>query len=168
MFPSWRVIFKVLTTQENSHAKEKEDILCHPSAAEPQTPLQSEETVTLSSQLTAPPLATKRERDPSQSVEAFAAGYCQDGSEDDGEDPFDPRPVNSEKEPDLYPSDPHGNFVRLKQQALKEGKLDIAERIVAPVIYQGKGQRQAKWEPLSFLVVKQLRWTVTEHGIGYL
>ncbi|RMC20212.1 hypothetical protein DUI87_01058 [Hirundo rustica rustica] len=77
------------------------------------------------------------EKDSLKSVGALAAGYCPDDSEDDEGDPFHLGPVNPEKEPDLYPPnpDPNDTWVRLKQQALREGDLDIAKRIVALVIY---------------------------------
>ncbi|RMC10508.1 hypothetical protein DUI87_13313 [Hirundo rustica rustica] len=48
---------------------------------------------------------------------AFTAGYCPDDNEDNEGDPFDSGPVNSEKEPDLYPPDPNPNhtWLHLKQ-----------------------------------------------------
>lgn len=52
---------------------------------------------------------------------------------------FDSGPVNLEKEQDLYPPDPNPSdtWVHMKQQAIREGELDIAKRIVALVIYLG-------------------------------
>lgn len=80
-----------------------------------------------------------------------------------GDEPFDPGPVDPEEEPDLYPPDPQDVWANIRRQALKEGDLQIAKKIVAPVIYQGRG---AQWEALSFPVVKELRRTVTEHGLS--
>lgn len=81
------------------------------------------------------------------------------------EDPFDPGPVDPEKEPDLFPPDPHNDWGQLKRQALREGELEIAKTIVAPVIYPGRGGA-AQWEALSFSVIKELRRTVTEHDLS--
>jgi len=80
-----------------------------------------------------------------------------------GGDPFDPGPVDPEKEPYLYPPNLRDVWANIKRQALKEGKLEITKTIVAPVIYQGQG---AQWEALSFSVIKELRRTVTEHGLS--
>lgn len=78
----------------------------------------------------------EREGGPLHSVGGFAAGYCSENSEENQEeDHFDPKPIDPDKEPDLYPPNPHDNWVCLKQQALREGEFDIAERIVAPVVY---------------------------------
>lgn len=80
----------------------------------------------------------EREGGPLRSVGGLAAGYCPDNSEEnEEEDRFDPGPIDPDKEPDLYPLNPHDNWVCLKQQALSEGEFDIAERIVAPVVYLG-------------------------------
>ncbi|KAI1233233.1 hypothetical protein IHE44_0004831, partial [Lamprotornis superbus] len=97
---------------------------------------------------------------------AFATGYCpEDSEEDEEEDPLDPEFIDPDKEPNLYPPDSHNHWIRLKQQALREGELDIAEKIVAPVIYSGTWKQAARWEPLPFSVIKELQRTVTEHGI---
>ncbi|XP_064914236.1 endogenous retrovirus group K member 8 Gag polyprotein-like isoform X3 [Columba livia] len=96
---------------------------------------------------------------PSPPPLACAAGYPPE------DDPFDPGPVDPEKEPDLFPPDPHNVWGEIKRQALKEGELEIARTIVAPVIYQGRGGA-AQWEALSFSVIKELRRTVTEHGLS--
>lgn len=79
------------------------------------------------------------------------------------DDPFDPGPIDPEKEPDLFPPDPHDTWANIKRQALQEGELEIAKTIVAPVIYQRGG---AQWEALSFSVIKELRRTVTDHGLS--
>ncbi|XP_017595458.1 PREDICTED: endogenous retrovirus group K member 113 Gag polyprotein-like [Corvus brachyrhynchos] len=163
MIPSWKVIFETLKAREKSLGKDKEDAPCPPSAeAEPQNSLQSEKTVHLS--LKAPaPLATKREKSSSRSIKTFTTGYAPaDSSKDEGEDPFDPRPIDPEKEPDLFPPDPHDTWVRLKQQALKEGDFDFADKIVAP----GPRKQTAHWEQLSFPELKELWWAATEHGIS--
>ncbi|OPJ67235.1 hypothetical protein AV530_013943 [Patagioenas fasciata monilis] len=83
-------------------------------------------------------------------LEVFAAGYPPE------EDPFDPGPVDPEKEPDLYPPDLHNVWANIRQQALKEGDLDIAKTIVDPVIYQGQRGQQPQWEAISVPVVKEL------------
>ena len=82
------------------------------------------------------------------------------------EDLFDPGPIDPEKEPDLYPPDPHNVWAKIKKQALKEGDLEMAKTIVAPVLYSQGRAGGARWEALSFSVVKELRRTVTEHGIS--
>ena len=146
MIPSWRVIFETLKAQEKSQAQNKGDTLT-PSAADAQSSSQSKEkgeTVpSLSAQPMAPPLAapsrpTVRVRGFSQAIGAFAAGYGPEDSEEEGEkDPFYPGTVDPDDEPNLFPPDPHENWVRLKQQALIQVDLDIAENIVALVVYSG-------------------------------
>jgi len=101
---------------------------------------------------TAPPVLPEN-----KPLRVCAAGYPPRG------DPFDPGPVDPEKEPDLYPPNPRDVWANIKRQALKEGELEIAKTIVAPVIYQGRG---AQWEALSFSVIKELRRTVTEHELS--
>lgn len=166
MLPSWWVVFEVLKAQEKSHAKDKGDA-CPPPIAETQCSLKSEEIASLSLQPLAPPFISKRERGPLWSIGAFTAGYClEDSEEDREEDPFDSGPIDPDKGPNLYPPDPNDNRVHLKQQALREGELDIAERIVSAVIYSGTWKQTAQWELLSFSVIKELQWTVTEHGIS--
>jgi len=71
--------------------------------------------------------------------------------------------VDPEKEPDLYTPDPCDVWANIRHQALKKGELEIAKTIVAPVIYHGRG---AQWKALSFPVIKELRRTVTEHGLS--
>ncbi|OPJ89819.1 hypothetical protein AV530_014007 [Patagioenas fasciata monilis] len=71
--------------------------------------------------------------------------------------------MDPEKEPDLYPPDPHDVWANIRRQALKEGELEIARTIVAPMIYWS---RRAQWEALSFPVIKELHRTVTEHGLS--
>ena len=78
------------------------------------------------------------------------------------EDPFDPG-LDPKKEPHLDPPDSHDVWANIRRQALKEGDLEIAKMIVAPVIYQGRG---VQWEALSFPVIKELCRTVTEHGLS--
>lgn len=102
--------------------------------------MQSEETgetvPSLSALPTAPVLTSKGEGGPSQSLGAFSAGYCPEDSKEGGEeDPSDPASADLDKEPNLFPPNPQDNWVPLKQQALREGDLDIAARIVTPVIY---------------------------------
>ncbi|RMC04235.1 hypothetical protein DUI87_19054 [Hirundo rustica rustica] len=103
MLPSWRVIFEVLKAQENIYDKDKGDASCLPFAVEPQSSLRSGMTASLSTQPTAPPLRSERERGPLRSLGAFAAGYCPNDSDSDGEYPFNSGPVDPEKEPDLCP-----------------------------------------------------------------
>ena len=81
-------------------------------------------------------------------------------------DPFDPGLVEPEQEPDLYPPDLRDVWAKIKKQALKEGDLEMAKTIVAPVLYSQGRAGGARWEALSFLVVKELRRTVMEHGIS--
>ena len=101
--------------------------------------------------LAAPPRPAVRVKGFSQAIGTFAAGYSPEDSEEEGEeDPFDPGTVDPDDEPNLSPPDPHENWVCLKQQALIQGDLDIAENIVAPVVYSGTRKRTAQWEPLSF------------------
>ncbi|TRZ09505.1 hypothetical protein HGM15179_017601 [Zosterops borbonicus] len=106
-----------------------------------------------------PAIAGRGEGGPSCSMRVFAADYDSEESDQDGpeEDPFDPGPIDPDKEPDLYPPDSHDNWVQLKQQALKEGDFEIAERIIAPVIYQGSRGQNAWWEQLSFSEIKELQ-----------
>ncbi|RMC10509.1 hypothetical protein DUI87_13314 [Hirundo rustica rustica] len=117
LLPSWSVFLEAFKAQEKFHAKDKGAAAYLPSAAHPQSSLQPEETVSLLAQPLASPLVTKRAKDSSKSIGAFAAGYCSDDNEDNEGDPFDSGPVNSEKEPDLYPPDPNPNhtWVHLKQ-----------------------------------------------------
>ncbi|KAL2309960.1 hypothetical protein Nmel_006196 [Mimus melanotis] len=155
MYPSWRIIFEVLTAQEKSHAKDEADT-CPPSTKLP-LPCCSPGT----------PLINERERDRLQSVGVFAAGYCpEDIKEGKEEEPLDPIFIDSDEEPNLYTLDSQDNRVHLKHQALREGELDIAGRIVAPVIYSGTQKLTAQWEPLSFSVIKELQRTLMEHGIS--
>lgn len=42
----------------------------------------------------------------------------------------------------------------------------MAGKVVDPVICRGSEQRNPAWELLSFEDVTELRWTVTEHGMG--
>ncbi|TRZ08201.1 hypothetical protein HGM15179_018906 [Zosterops borbonicus] len=116
----------------------------------------------------APAIAETGEGGPPCSVRVFAANYDSKESDQDGlkEDPFDPGPIDPDKEPDLYSPNPHDNWVRLKRQALKEGDFEIAERIVASVIYKRSRGQNAQWEQLSFLEIKELRQAATERGIG--
>lgn len=176
MISSWKIIFEALKAHEKSLAKDNGDALCSPSAeAEPQNSLQSEETLPPSPKASAS-LATKtaagafidpEEKGSSQPVKAFSAGYGPaDSSEDEGEDPFDPGSIDPEKEPYLFPPDPHETWVRLKQQALKEGDLDFADKMVAPVLYTEPRKRNAHWEQISFSEIKELRQAATEHGIS--
>ncbi|KAL2308950.1 hypothetical protein Nmel_005125 [Mimus melanotis] len=111
MLPSWRVVFEVLKGQEKSHAKDKGDGPCHPSMAEAQSSSQSGQETLFHPSLTA---RKKERRIPlilGQLILITSQIY--------------------------FPPDPKDNWVRLKQQALREDDLDIAERIVAPVIYLG-------------------------------
>ncbi|XP_055554232.1 uncharacterized protein LOC129734622 [Falco cherrug] len=107
----------------------------------------------------APSLPTSKSQCP-RFLGVNAAGYPPE------EDPFDPGPIDPEKGPDLYPPDPHDVWANIKKQALREGELEVTKTIVAPVLYtQGRAGR-ARWEALSFSVVKELRRTVTEHGLS--
>lgn len=110
------------------------------------------------------PLTSKREKGPSQCIGAFAAGYCPEDSEEED----DPGTIDPDKETNLFPPYPHDTWVCLKQLVLREGELDIAEKIVAPVIYLGMQKQTAQWEPLSFPNIKELQRAVTEHGINSL
>ncbi|TRZ07570.1 hypothetical protein HGM15179_019535 [Zosterops borbonicus] len=58
-----------------------------------------------------------------------------DGDSEFEDNPFDPGPVDTEKEPNLYLPNLHNNWCRLWQQALKAGHLDIAQAIVPLMIY---------------------------------
>uniref|UniRef100_A0A8C3VBQ2 CCHC-type domain-containing protein n=1 Tax=Catharus ustulatus TaxID=91951 RepID=A0A8C3VBQ2_CATUS len=156
MLPSWRAVSEALKAQEKSHAEGKGDAPCPPSTAEAQSSSQSEETgetvPSLSALPTASLLTSKGKRGPSQSLGAFSAGYCPEDSKEGGEeDPSDPASADFDKEPNLFPPDTQDNWVRLKQQALREGDLDIAERIVTPVIYLEE--------------IRELWWALTDHGI---
>ncbi|KAM9590718.1 endogenous retrovirus group K member 5 Gag polyprotein-like [Morphnus guianensis] len=135
MLPWWRGIFETLKAQEKSHKDKAE---------------REEDSSAI------PPLSSEGQKSIAP-LEACAAGYPPE------DDPFDPGPVDPEEEPQLYPPDPHDVWANIRRQALKEGDLQIAKKIVAPVIYQGRG---AQWEALSFPVVKELRRTVTEHGLS--
>lgn len=100
---------------------------------------------------------------------AFAAGCCPgNGEGEDKEEPFDPGPIDSHDEPDLFPPDPHNKWVHLKREALLAGDLEMADKIMAPVICHGSKQHNPGWEPLSFQEVKEFWQTVTEHGMGPL
>ncbi|KAI1239672.1 m7GpppN-mRNA hydrolase, partial [Lamprotornis superbus] len=86
-----------------------------------------------------PPEAKERYWVP-RSVAAFAADSCPgNGEEEDKEEPFDPGPIDSDDELDLFPPDPHDKWVRLKREALLAGDLEMADKIVAPVICHGTG-----------------------------
>uniref|UniRef100_A0A8C0EKD6 Retroviral nucleocapsid Gag protein p24 C-terminal domain-containing protein n=1 Tax=Bubo bubo TaxID=30461 RepID=A0A8C0EKD6_BUBBB len=142
MLPWWRIIFEALKAQEESNngdVKTKGNT----SAAPTVTPT-----------VPSPPSESQSCQGP---PEVGAANYPA------GEDSFDSGPVDPKKEPDLCPPDPCDTWANIKRQALKEGDLEIAKMIVAPVIYQGRG---AHWEALSFSVIKELRRTVTEHGLS--
>lgn len=143
MLPSWQVVFEVLKVQEKSHSKDKVDT-CPPSTAKPQCTLKFKETASPSLQPRAPPPLMSK-RDPLQSVGAFAAAYCPEDSEkDEEEDPLDTGFINPLKEPNLYPSIPHNNWVRLNQQTLREGELVIAGRIVALLICLGTQKQSSQ------------------------
>lgn len=96
---------------------------------------------------------------------AFAAARCPGNGGEEDEDPFDSSPIDSDDEPDLFPPDPHENWVDLKRVALLAGELEMAGKIIAPVLYHGSKQCNPRWEALSFQEVKELRWTVTIHSI---
>lgn len=138
ILPSWRVIYETMTVQEKSHAKVKENTSCSPSTEDPGSLIQSEGDASPLVQPSNPPPVGKPKGGPLPSVRAFTAGYCPNDSKEEQEDPFDPGSIDPEREPDLYPPDPHDNWAHLKWEALKEGDLDIAEKIVASVLYQGK------------------------------
>ncbi|XP_074424746.1 endogenous retrovirus group K member 7 Gag polyprotein-like [Larus michahellis] len=140
LLPWWRNIFEAIKAQKKGH-KDSPDTKGEPSSAPPLLP---------------PPLPPRRAKSPGP-LKVCAAGYPPE------EDPLDPGPVDPDKEPDLYPPDPHDTWANIRRQALKEGDLEIARTIVAPVIYQGRG---VQWEALSFPVIKELRRTVTEHGLS--
>ncbi|TRZ05749.1 hypothetical protein HGM15179_021358 [Zosterops borbonicus] len=196
MLPSWRVTFETLKAQENSQdtgnaCSSMADSQCSlkseetaakvkQTAASPFCAVESKSNKSLTEEIVsptlqqtlptapAPAIAGRGEGGPPRSVRVFAANYDSEESDQDGqeEDPFDPGPIDPDKEPDLYPPDPPDNWVRLKRQALKEGDFEIAERIVAPVIYNGSQRQNARWEQLSFSEIKELRRAATEHGIG--
>lgn len=134
MLPWWRSIFEVLKAQESSHKNDSDKNNASPSQS-PSLPETGQPPLTVGAAGCSPP-----------------------------DDPYDPGPIDPEKEPDLFPPDPHDVWANIRRQAIKEGDLDIAKTIVAPVIYQRGGGGQ--WEALSFSVVKELRRTVTEHGLS--
>lgn len=104
-----------------------------------------------------------------RSVAAFAAGCCPgNGEGEDKEEPFDPGPIDSDDEPDLFPPDPHNKWVRLKREALFARDLEMADKIMAPVVCHSSKQHNPDWEPLSFQEVKELWQMVTKHGMGPL
>lgn len=132
MLPSWRVIVETMTAQERSLAEVKGNTSGSPSAKDLGSLIQSEGDAPPPVQPSTPPLVGRPEGGPLRSVGAFAVGYCPDNSEGEQEDPFDPGPIDPERELDLYPPDPHDNWAHVKWEALKEGELDIVEKIVAP------------------------------------
>ncbi|KAF4803481.1 hypothetical protein TURU_015418 [Turdus rufiventris] len=145
VIPSWMVIFETLKAQEKSQAQNKGDAPT-PSATDAQGSSQSEETGETAPSLSAqprhplsqaPPRPTIRVKGFSQAIGAFSTGYSPEDSEEGEEDPFDHATVDPDHETNLFPPDPHENWVHLKQEALIQGDLDIAENIVTPAIYSG-------------------------------
>lgn len=135
MLPLWRTIYEVLKMHEGTHRDDSADQVSSPP------------TSSSSLEMNRPPLTV-------------GVAGCPPP-----DNPFDPGPIDPEKEPDLFPPDPHDVWANIRRQAIKEGDLEIAKTIVAPVIYQKRGGG-GQWEALSFSVVKELRRTVTEHGLS--
>ncbi|KAL2305027.1 hypothetical protein Nmel_006996 [Mimus melanotis] len=81
---------------------------------------------------------------------------------------FDPGPVDPDAESDLFPPKPHENWVQIKKKALKKGDFDIAGKIVMPVMFCGARGNNLWWEPLTYLEIKELHCTATEHGSAFL
>lgn len=54
---------------------------------------------------------------------AFAAGHCPgNGGREDENDSFDPGPIDSDVEQDLFPPDPHENWI--KERSFASGRLE--------------------------------------------
>lgn len=90
-----------------------------------------------------------------------------DGDDDDGnddEDPFSPGPVDLEKEPDLYPPDPHRVWVNIRRQSVKEGDLDLL-KVLTVCLVTYEAHRQLRWQPINFGIVKELHRTVRDYGV---
>lgn len=124
--PSWRMIYKNMEKQQQSQAVGKDQVWpADPPKAinpflQPSTP--------------PPPLEVKE----GYWALWFAAGHCPRNEEEgeDEEDTFDLGPTDSDDQPDLFPPDPQENWVCLKRETLLVGDLEMADKIVAPVIYQ--------------------------------
>lgn len=87
---------------------------------------------------------------------------------DDDDDPFNPGPIDPEKETDLFPPDLHRVWQEVRREAEKAGDVQMLTKLqtcgVYPVIYDVN--QQLCWEVLNFTVVKELRRGVLEFGLS--
>lgn len=137
MLLSWKVIFETLKVQEISHAKNKGDASRLPSA-EPLGSLQPEETASLSAQPSnpsAPPLATKKGEGPLMIRKGFLLLATTQMTARRREILLTLDLLILKRSQTYTHLIQMTTGFHLKQQVLREGELDIAARIAAPVIY---------------------------------
>ncbi|KAM4643130.1 uncharacterized protein AAGF69_015339 [Amazona ochrocephala] len=138
----WRIIFETLKVYVGSQANEAE--------AAPLAPFKPPFL----------PYSTVRSR--KQSAVAAPAVLLPDNSDDDLDGPFDPRPIDPEKGPDLYPPDPHDKWAAVRGEARRAGDADVLHAF--PVVYVP--DQDLRWESLSYAFIKDIRQTVMDHGLG--
>ncbi|KQK80769.1 hypothetical protein AAES_89958 [Amazona aestiva] len=81
-----------------------------------------------------------------------------DNFDADLDSPFDPVPVDLEKEPDLYPPDPHDKWATIKGEVRWVGDADVL--CAFPVVYVP--DQNPQWEGVLYALIKDIRRTV--HG----
>ncbi|KQL59176.1 hypothetical protein AAES_23954 [Amazona aestiva] len=74
-----------------------------------------------------------------------------DNFDADQESPFDPRPVDLEKKPDLYPPDPHEKWAAVKGEVRWVRDADVL--CAFPVVYVL--DRDPWWESLLYALIKR-------------
>ena len=104
---------------------------------------------------------TRTESPPPVALPVGAAEYAESV---DCDNLLDPDTVNPKREPGLCPplagDDP---WVKVRQEALAQGDMDMARKIVAPVIYEPG--HQPHWEGLHLPVIKELKKSTNEGGL---
>ncbi|KAM9510162.1 uncharacterized protein ACIB01_019678 isoform 1-T2 [Guaruba guarouba] len=70
--------------------------------------------------------------------------------------PFDPKPVDPEKEPDLPHPDPHDKWAAVKGEVRWVGDADVLGAFL--VVYVP--DQNLQWEGLSYVLIKDIRQTV--------
>lgn len=69
-------------------------------------------------------------------------------SPEDPNDPFDPGPIGSEEEPDLFSPDPHDMWALIQREARKAGDTDTRAEGLRCYCYLALDQ-ELQWEALS-------------------
>lgn len=150
LLPAWQAILETLKAPEGAGGKLSVTVSSGCSLAVPPaapcptttapsatlTPCQSTMEKTLLPSMT--PLPAKAQTSDIPVWAPVIQFTASDGGLEFEDDPFDPRPLDPEKEPNLYPPNPHNNWRWLCQEALGAGHLEIAQAIVTPVIYHGQ------------------------------